>query len=201
MYATHSWSDRNHLPAETAVRQGERVAFTVARCSPSPPLSGRNANTCADHNPRCSPIIHTVSRGFPQSGRGGCGTHPHCLNQSPAANSDLSHSASQRTHNHGQILDTRDLSVTEAFTGAPGGAAAPAPFAFLGHRGPLGTPLRVVVPAAARSAEGVAEVTVRFETSPASSACQFLEPAQARLLPCTAPVCLTSCISTSSVFR
>lgn len=78
-----------------------------------------------------------------------------------------------------QILDTRDLTVSEVLAEAPGGPSAPAPFSFLEHKGPLGTPLRVAVPAAARK-DGVAEVTVRFETSPSSSACQFLEPAQAR---------------------
>jgi hypothetical protein len=84
------------------------------------------------------------------------------------------------------ILDTRDLSVTAATWHGAGGddddvAAPGAPLAFAldAPVGALGAALRVSLPAGLRSGD-VGVVTLTYATSPASSACQWLTPEQAR---------------------
>jgi hypothetical protein len=87
------------------------------------------------------------------------------------------------------VLDTRALSVTSATwqacgdgddDDAPSAAALPLGFAVDGERGALGSALRIALPAGLpRGARGV--VTLTYATSPASSACQWLAPQQARV--------------------
>ena len=69
-------------------------------------------------------------------------------------------------------LDSRELSIEKAEV-----AGQLVPFRVDGPSGPLGSRLRVAVPAAHRSAGSVFELSIAYSTSPAASATQWLPAA------------------------
>jgi leukotriene-A4 hydrolase len=97
------------------------------------------------------------------------------------------------------VLDTRDLAVTAATWHAAGEDAradgVALAFALDAPSGALGAALRVALPPGLRAGDaGV--VTLRYATSPASSACQWLTPEQARARACVRAcvyVCVHAC--------